>query len=348
MNSSLQIQTGTIPLECVLYDVIGGVPQHFSTQAYSVLVINIIILVVTCPFTIGLNVLTMIAVKTKSRLQSMSNIALACLAATDAMVGVLVQPLYISDTIRVLQGLTRSDICRLQNATKYSMNILCSSSLAHLVLMSADRYIAIKQSFTYYQTVTKARVLIASAIAWIFSTTIFILHFIDDNLFLFIQSFFGGAFMVLIVTCTVVVYCQVRRHEKQIADQQVSVEAREKFLKEKRALKLSTTIVVIVFLNYLPVICFRVTMKDLKDKVSIDTLLALYVTCMSLLLVNSFVNPLIYSVRLRQFRVAFVELILKKNHAEAEEFEKKMFGSLNTEPNVVTNQGGEREVQNVN
>ncbi|KAL9958749.1 hypothetical protein ACROYT_G035806 [Oculina patagonica] len=215
MNSSLQIETGTIPLECRNYDFIFGIPQQFSTPAYSILVFNIIILVVTCPFTIVLNVLTMIAVKIKARLQSMVNIALACLAATDAMVGVFVQPLVITFLIMTLQGETTSAACRLRSVFKCSINFFSFSSLAHLVLMSADRYMAIKQSYSYDQFVTKARVLIVSAIA------------------------------------------------------------------------------------------------------------------------------------LRQFRVAFIELLLKKNHAQAEELEKKMLGSLNAWRNVVTNQGGDREEQNV-
>ncbi|XP_078381447.1 melanocyte-stimulating hormone receptor-like [Oculina patagonica] len=340
MNSSLQIPN-TIPLECEIYDFMGGVPQHFSTPAYSVYVFNIIILVATCPFTIVLNVLTMIAVKIKARLQSMSNIALACLAATDAMVGIFVQPLYISLVILTLQGETTSDVCRLQNVTKYSMNFFCLSSLAHLMLMSADRYLAIKQSYSYDQIVTKARVLIASAIAWIFSPAVLILHFVDHNLFLFIQNSFVVVFMVLIAICSAMVYCEARRHERQIAAQQVSVEAREKFLKEKRALKLTTSIVVILFLNYLPIISFRIVKNFLRA--SLDIIYALYTSSASLVVVNSFINPLIYSVRLRQFRVAYIELLLKKNHAEAEEFEKKMFGS----PNAVTNQGGEGEDQNV-
>ena len=347
MNSSLQIQPGTIPSECSMYDFVAGVPQHFSTQAYTVLVINIIILVATCPFTIALNVLTMIAVKVKTRLQSMSNIALACLAATDAMVGVISQPFYICAVITALQSEATGEVCQVQNVAIYSMNFFVFSSLAHLVLMSADRYMAIKRSYTYDQTVTKARVLISSAIAWILSSVILVFYFIDRNLFLSIQNSFAAAFIVLITINTVVVYCEVRRHEKQIAAQQVSVEARETFLKEKRALKLSTTIIVILILNYLPIISFRIIKNVLKDRVSIDTIYALYFTAMSLGVVNSFVNPLIYSVRLRQFRVAFIELLLKKNRTEAEEFEKKIFGPPNAAPNV-PNQGGEREAQNVN
>ena len=84
----------------------------------------------------------------------------------------------------------------------------------------------------------------------------------------------------------------------------------------------------------------------LKDRVS--AVIAIQSSAGSLAMVNSFINPLIYSVRLRQFRVAFIELLLKKNRAEAEEFEKKMFGTQNAAPNVEDNQGGDREEQDVN
>ena len=145
-----------------------------------------------------------------------------------------------------------------------------------------------------------------------------------------------------------IVYCEARRHERQIAAQQVSLEARGRFLKEKRALRLTITIIVILFLSYLPVISFRIFKNVLKDiRVSIDTIYAFYTSAGTFTMVNSFINPLIYSVRLRQFRVAFIEILLKKNRAEAEEFEMKLFRSRNAAANVVNN-GGEGEEQNVN
>ena len=331
-----------------MYVFIGEVPQHFSTHAYSILVFDIILLAATCPFTILLNVLTMIAVKIKARLQSMSNIALACLATTDAMVGILAQPVYIFLLIITLQGDTDSNACTVQNVSRYLMNFFCFSSIAHLVLLFVDRYMAINQSYTYDQTVTKARVLMASAIAWIFTAVVYILLFIDLNLFLKIQSSILVVFMVSITIFTFVVYREARRHERQIAAQQVSVEARERFLKEQRALKLTITIVIVVFLNYFPIINFRIIKAFLKGRLSTDTIYAVYLTAGSLILANSFVNPLIYSLRLRQFRVAFIEILLKKNHAVAEEIEKKMFGHRNAAPNVEVNQGGETEERNAN
>lgn len=46
MNSSRD----TSPLKCGMYYFIGGVPEHFSTQTYSVVVFNIVILAMACPF----------------------------------------------------------------------------------------------------------------------------------------------------------------------------------------------------------------------------------------------------------------------------------------------------------
>ena len=60
-----------------------------------VLIIQIIITTTTCPFTILLNILVILAVKKTPRLQSKPNIMLACLAATDAFTGVTAQPSYI-------------------------------------------------------------------------------------------------------------------------------------------------------------------------------------------------------------------------------------------------------------
>ncbi len=47
-------------------------------------------------------------------------------------------------------------------------------------------------------------------------------------------------------------------------------------------------------------------------------------------ILNSFLNPLTYSVRMRQFRVAFIELTSRTaNVAEAKEIENRVFGSPN-------------------
>ena len=56
---------------------------------------------------------------------------------------------------------------------------------------------------------------------------------------------------------------------------------------------------------------------------------------------DSLFNPLIYAVRMRSFRVAFIQLLSRKTISQAEELEKKIFGTrqLGVSGNVNTGQG---------
>ena len=68
-------------------------------------IITIIINSITCPFTVLLNVLVIMAVKRRRRLQTNSNILLACLAATDALTGLTSQPSFVAWKTSELRGM---------------------------------------------------------------------------------------------------------------------------------------------------------------------------------------------------------------------------------------------------
>lgn len=76
----------------------------FTKEAYAVFIFITVANVITCPFTTLLNVLIIISVKTKLFLRTKSNIALACLAITDAVMGLIGQPIFISWVITRRQG----------------------------------------------------------------------------------------------------------------------------------------------------------------------------------------------------------------------------------------------------
>lgn len=54
-------------------------------------------------------------------------------------------------------------------------------------------------------------------------------------------------------------------------------------------------------------------------------------------------NPLIYAVRIRHFRVAFIQLLSRKPNVQAEELERKIFGLGGTgvNDNLVVKQGNQ-------
>ena len=257
----------------------------------------------------------------------MSNILLACLASTDVMVGLVVQPLRVALFIILLKDETTSGGCLVHVLAAVFSFILCLVSVEHLLLITIDRYFAIMRPYSYDRTVTRARVISGSCLSWILTAAKQILWFLNRDLFTIVNSVILLLLLVGIVVCNVVLYFEVRRHEKQIADQQVSLEARENFLKQKRAFKLTVSVVALLFISYLPIFIFRAVKEPLKNNISLGTFCALYLIPGSLAALNSLMNPFIYSIRSRQFRIAFIELMMSKSYSEANDFEKKFFGS---------------------
>ncbi|KAJ7375725.1 hypothetical protein OS493_039274 [Desmophyllum pertusum] len=96
---------GTSSLACSFYNLTQLVINYFYT------VLAIVINLLTCPFIILLNGLVIVAIKTKRRLQTPHNILLACLAATDLVVGIGAQPVFIAEEIYVLVAGTSSLAC---------------------------------------------------------------------------------------------------------------------------------------------------------------------------------------------------------------------------------------------
>ena len=244
MNESLASQR-MVPPGCTVYITLGGPPPSSATELKALLIFLAVISFVTFPFTAALNALVIKAVKTKSRMRAIkSNILLACLATTDFMVGVILQPMFAALMIALVLGEITTKTCTWQKVVQFFTSVLCDTSLIHLALISGERYLAMKHTFSYSTVlVTEARLLICSALAWLFSLILHIPLIIDRDLFLIINNTFIVLSLVIIVFCQITVYREVRRHEKQLSTQQVTEEARQKFQKDKKAFKLTAVIV---------------------------------------------------------------------------------------------------------
>ena len=325
----------------------GGILDSNSTEASVVAVFLIVISIITAPVTSLLNGLVIIAVKTKSRLKTNSNIALACLATTDCLMGVFGQSTYIAKNMAMLQAETSYTYCFIRQLHNFVLKVLARASLLHLALSYLDRYIAIKHSYRYTNTVTAVRILFSSAFAWnvaILSTAV---SFLTNNK---LENKFPDGTMIaffctaIITFCQIVLYYETRRHEKQIAAHQVSERDREKFVKEKKALKLTTTVLFFLLLTYFPVLVIGILLRNTFFHSLNAAHIALGIAS-CLILLNSLINPVIYCIRRRQFRVAFIEILFRKSNLQAQEIEMRVKGareglgwrSQNTEQESVTN-----------
>ena len=296
----------------------------------AVSIVNITVNALTCPLIILLNILVMVAVKTKPQLRAKSNIALACLATSDLLVGVLVQPLHIIKLSFLLNG-QMNIFCKLEKVSKFLTSNCLMASSTHLILISAERYVAVTHPFAYEDKVTKVRIIIASGLAWLIA-----LLLSTKDVFKTRTDSVGNSVVFIVVPILLylpamiyfncVVYKEVRRNEKQIAANQVSLEAKEKLLKNKKAFYTTTVVLLAFFACIIPVnICLGILAFTTDGNPANGGKTAMYLLPLMPVL-NSLFNPLIYSVRIRYFRVAFIELLAKKTASQAEELERKIFG----------------------
>lgn len=331
MNSSASIN-GTVRNECIFHTIFGGRLHQPSYTTQAVIIFSAVINAIASPITIVLNALLIIAIKKKPRLRAnKSNILLALLASTDFMVGLTLQPTFIAMITTVVQS--KSGFCTLADAFRHCAGCLVSASLAHLALISMERYLAIKHPFIYDNIVTEAHLLFASTLAWLLSVFLQFSIAFGETLYFTMKTICHIMIVSFTILCHVSVYRETNRHERQIAAHQVTKEAREKFEKEKKALKITSIVLGTLLICYTPLTVSRMTLPKYRYEISLNAAYTVFFLAATVALLNSLINPVIYSVRLRQFRVAIIELICRNvNVTEAEQIEKRLFGR----PNVIS------------
>ena len=333
-------------------DSCGSVPyfslpivKRLSLELRAVFVFRIGANVISCPFVILLNILVMVTVKAKRQLRTKSNITLACLATTDLAVGFVVQPLQIVLHSFMLRGET-GILCSTLAKITVALNLRCViASLNHFVVLSAERYLAIKHSFAYENLVTEVRIILASGLVW--AATIFLP--MEDfwpanirNVTKYVVLFMQFIFLVLVVYFNVSVYKEVRRNEKQIIANQVSLEVKQKLLKNKKAFYCTIIVLLAMFLCYFPTSIIVILISFTKDSIPVNVKQAVFHLLTLFPTLNSLFNSLIYAVRIRYFRVAFIQLLSRKTIAEAEQLGRNMFGPRKIQAVATTEQGENR------
>ena len=323
MNSS----SDTSPTSCEADLVLGKRLQHPSSLSVAFFIFLIIVNLLTFPVTAVLNALVMISVQTKSRLRAhKSNVLLAFLALTDFTIGILVQPAFAAVLIMLLLNEPRG-YCVLK--VLRHVTFVVNASLFHLVLLTGERYIAMKHPFSYLTFVTEGRLLFASAMAWFLSISHSVLLLLSQPVFFICVTISSILSFAVISFCHVTVFGETRRHERQLAAQQATSEAREEFERNKKAFKLTSIILVLLILFVLIPSTLPVVLISYREFTP-EAVYLFFSFTMSLVFLDSLLNPIVYALRLRQFRVAIIELLFRTvNIVDAEEIEMRFFGVPN-------------------
>ena len=221
--------------------------------------------IATLPTIAVLNAVIIFAVATKRQLRSNSNVLLACLASTDLMTGLVLQPLIIAVSIESIHG--EGPLCTLEKVSFITFIGVCFASLFHLVLVCGERYNATKHALRYQDIVTTQRITICVVLAWglaaLIIADLIVFAVIDSQIetkLYFAYSEVNDAILFLIVSGCIVfivyayryIYSETRRQQKRLQTEQVSHEEAKRLKKANKAAYTVAFILGALVFSYLP------------------------------------------------------------------------------------------------
>ena len=253
--------------------------------------------------TIVLNSVTIHAIRKTSSASLPKNlrVLLLNLAFSDLSVGLVVQPIYIIHLTFSFESQEGDNLQKIRTLSfLIAIAFVCASILGVLALI-VDRFLAVYLHLRYQEIVTPKRVASILILSWVISTIIFSLFFIAQEyrafLFRFLNVFFATCLTAIaLLHCKI--YSIVRRHRFQIRAQQGSIqtddETRATFERQKSSVSSAFYIYLLLLACYMPNIFTKFVLSK-----SEEILLPYTIT---LIFVNSSLNPLIYCWKLRHIR----------------------------------------------
>ena len=256
-----------------------------------------------------LNIITIQALRKTSSLPKTLKTLLLSLAVSDLGVGLLVQPLYVAILVMEIdQNTNGTAYYSVYKAYLIQKKVSVLASHLGVFALTSNRFLAIQLHLRYQKLVTHKRVVAVVISVWVLSASISILSGLQD-------FFIGGA--VIVVVCVITtgllyckIYASVRHHTNQIHALQVQQATQNEDMANAARLKkssLATFYVYFVYLVcYLPISCV-VLAKAVNGETPL--LSHLYHITLTLVFLNSSLNPLIYCWKMRHIRQTVMNIL---------------------------------------
>ena len=311
------------PAECPYLKDVAWRDEFLLTEGtYNHLLAIISINSISVLPTVLSNALVIFAVATRGQLRNESTILLACLAGADLLTGLLGQPIRIAAEVQRI--LKKGTFCSaLERVSTLSLIWHILATLTHLVLITTDRYIAIKKPLRYREIVTTRRVTVAVISGWAFTIFVTIQESIlaavnsDTNIYsiyLTISTItvtgFASISIIAIVGIYLYIFSETRRQQR-IEIEHLSVEEITTIRKNNKATKVLGIILITLIAAYLPTIISVIVYFSVNLEGRVLNCMASWVA--TLIMLGSLCNPIIYCWRMEKFRHAFLEIFHLRN-----------------------------------
>ena len=256
-----------------------------------------------------LNSVTIQALERTFSLSKPLKTLLLSLAVSDLGVGLLVEPLYFG----LLVSWVQKDNLTGASCTAYVITLFIFSvaSFLGVMAMSVDRFLSIHLHLRYQELVTYKRVVAAVISIWVFSLSISFFRWVGPrNICFVLISLLSIACLALSAVLYIKIYLAVRRHRNQIHAlqvQQVTENGEMTNFARLRKSALGTFYVYLVFLLcFLPSACVYFLVSIFGSSTVVKSY---YICSTTVVFLNSSLNPVIYSWKMRHIRHAIMDIL---------------------------------------
>ena len=259
---------------------------------------------------IMLNIVTIHAIRKTSSLPKTLKTLLLSLAVSDVGVGFLVQPFYTSILITWLQQSNPG--CNTRKAFYFIGNLFSTASFFGVIAVSVDRFLAIHLHLRYQELVTHKLVDTFVISIWVISISAsFSIFWVSRNtVFTLVIVIIGIVGVFLTTMIYISIYLTVRRHKSQIQVLQVQPQVQTGEISNFTSVINSVVGIFYVYLTfficYLPYIISLAAFKTNGPNV---TLKKFFLFSVTLLYLNSSLNPVIYCWKMRHIRHAVMNIL---------------------------------------
>jgi len=232
---------------------------------------------------------------------------LLSLAISDFGVGLLGEPFYIGMLVKWLQR--DSSTGAFYTAFRFTLYLFSSASFFGVMALSGDRFLAVHLHLRYQELVTHKRVVALITSIWVFSAFVSLLYlWVPKNIPYIMFAIAGIVCLKVSAMLYFKIYFAVRHHRNQIL--QVQRVAQNGQIAETARLRKSAVgpfyVYLVFLLCYVPQICSFAVLAVCILSVGVKVFSMFSVT---LLFLNSSLNPVIYCWKMRHVRQAVMGIL---------------------------------------
>ena len=228
---------------------------------------------------------------------------------TDLGVGLIVQPFFIAFLLSFAETGTGTFTCLTSVAVSVNGSVLTSVSFGTVVSVSIELYIALCLHLRYEDVVTEKRARNFLITLWLIGGTLpFTCVWLTPK---YRSHFFSTGILLCLVISSVAyikIYRIIRYHRRQIISTEMNARKHEKMAQRKRNTFKMFVVHCVLVLCYLPYSICLLVVKSYGytncSRIAINFAL-------TVVNINSSVNPFIYCYRMRQIRRAMITTLYK-------------------------------------